>query len=217
MRNLLKKTELQSHQEEISNALSHLFGALLSIAGLVVMIIKAANMHSSREVISASLFGSALVGMYLSSTFYHLSRDFKIKKKLQVIDHACIYFLIAGTYTPFTLVTLSGAWGWSLFGVVWGCALMGIIFKLFFTGRFEKISVAFYVLMGWVAIIAIKPLVSALSLPGTFWLVSGGLLYTFGTIFYMADTKYKYAHTIWHLFVLAGSFCHFICVYGYVL
>ena len=138
MRNLLKKTELQTHQEEISNALSHLFGALLSIAGLVVMIIKAANMHSSREVISASLFGAALVIMYMSSTLYHISRDLKIKKKLQVIDHACIYFLIAGTYTPFTLVTLSGAWGWSLLAWFGDALWMGIIFKLFFTGRFEN-------------------------------------------------------------------------------
>jgi hemolysin III len=217
MKRLLKNTEDQTLVEELFNSISHFIGALLSIAGLIVLILKASSDQHHWAVISSCLFGASLIIMYLSSTVYHICQNFSMKKTLQIVDHACIYLLIAGTYTPFTLITLHGPWGWSLFGVVWGLATLGITFKCFFTGKFDKLSVLFYILMGWVAIIAIKPLINNLTTQGVSWMVAGGLFYTLGTFFYIKDSKYKFSHSIWHLFVLAGSICHFACVYWYVL
>ena len=214
---LKKNTKNQTAKEELFNSLSHLFGALLAITALILLTVKASHNNLTGGLVSASLYGTSLVLMYLASTGYHICQNPTIKKRLQILDHACIYILIAGTYTPFTLVTLHGAWGWSLFGVVWGLAILGVIFKIFYTGKFQKVSVLFYILMGWIAIIAIKPMVANLSNKGLIWLVSGGLCYTLGTFFYIKDSKYKFSHSIWHLFVLAGSICHFYCVYWYVI
>jgi hemolysin III len=176
-----------------------------------------ASLHgSARHVVSFSIFGASLIALYLASTVYHSARDPVRRNRLRIIDHATIYVLIAGTYTPFTLVTLSGPVGWSIFGVVWGLAVAGIILKIFFTGRFHLVSTLMYVLMGWIIIFAIKPLVSSLSSEGLFWLIGGGLAYTIGAVIYSIK-KINFNHAAFHLFVVLGSFCHFISVYVYVL
>ncbi|HUS18080.1 MAG TPA: hemolysin III family protein [Terriglobales bacterium] len=153
--------------------------------------------------------------LYLSSTLYHALPGARAKRVFRILDHSAIYLLIAGTYTPFTLVILRGVWGWSLFGVVWTLAMGGIIFKGFFTGRLETLSNAVYVGMGWVALVAIRPLLSAMPWEGALWLLAGGIAYTSGLVFY--GSKRRYAHAVWHLFVLAGSSLHFFVVYRYVL
>mgnify|MGYP001443022724 CR=1 FL=1 len=169
------------------------------------------------SVVSCAIYGSALVTLYVASTLYHAVSRPELKRALKVVDHASIYLLIAGTYTPFMLVTLRGPWGWSIFGVIWGLALVGLVFKLAFTGRYEFVSVAMYILMGWLIAIAIKPLLQVLPFAGFLWLLAGGLAYTVGVVFYVLDHKYQFAHFIWHLFVLAGSVCHFFAILFYVV
>lgn len=208
---------MQTRTEELFNASSHGIGTLLSIAALVIMVVFSSFTGHATTVVSSSIYGASLVFLYAASTLYHAAVNPSIKKKLKIVDHSSIYFLIAGTYTPFMLVTLHGAWGWSMFGVVWGLALVGLIFKLFFTGRFEYISIAMYLLMGWIVIIAIKPLIHHLNFDGLVWLLAGGLCYTLGVAFYATDHKYKFNHFIWHLFVLAGSLCHFFAIMFYVI
>jgi hemolysin III len=154
--------------------------------------------------------------LYAASTFYHSAKKSKLRNRLNIIDHASIYILIAGTYTPFTLVTLKGTIGWVIFGISWGLALTGIILKLFFTGKYNLMSTIMYVLMGWVIVFAIKPLINSLPLAGLLWLVAGGISYTIGAIIY-GIKKIKFNHAIFHMFVLMGSFCHFMSVYFYVL
>ena len=186
-----------------------------SIAGLVLLVIRAVLYGDVWQVVSFSIYGTSLILLYLASTMYHGFRSKRIKEILRIFDHSAIYLLIAGTYTPFLLVTLRGAWGWSLFGVIWGLALFGILFKLIFGPRYEIVSTAFYILMGWVVIIAIKPLIAALPAAGLFWLIAGGLAYTGGVVFY-AWEKLPYNHAIWHAFVLAGSFFHFFAIFFYL-
>jgi hemolysin III len=170
---------------------------------------------TATQVVACAIYGSTLILLYISSTIYHGLPPGRAKRLFRVLDHSSIYLLIAGTYTPFTLVTLHGPWGWSLFGAVWGLALLGIAYQCFFIGRMVALSTALYVLMGWLAVVACVPLIRALPWQGLAWLLAGGLFYTVGVIFFAS--RRKFAHTIWHLFVMAGSTCHFAAVYGFVI
>ena len=202
--------------EEIAYSITHGFGFLLAIAMLVVMVVFAALRGTAWHVVACALYGSTLMLLYLASTLYHSLTSQRAKRVLKVIDHSAIFLLIAGTYTPFLLVPLRGAWGWSLFGVIWGLAGAGIGFKLFFAGRFKLVSTLIYVGMGWIVLIAIRPLWMHLPRAGLWWLLAGGLFYTGGTIFYMGK-RIPFNHVIWHAFVLAGSLCHFFSVMFYVV
>ncbi len=203
-------------REEIANSVTHGVGAALSIAALSVLVSLAATRGDVWRVVSFSIYGATLVFLYLVSTLYHGIQAPRVKLMFEVIEHSAIYLLIAGTYTPFLLVTLRGAWGWSLFGVIWALAILGVVFKVFFIKRFRVFSAVVYVLMGWLMVIAIKPLLAALPLAGFFWLLAGGCAYTLGLAFF-AWERLPYNHTIWHLFVMAGSICHFVAVLCYVL
>ncbi len=203
-------------QEEKLNILTHALGFLLSVAGLVLLVVHAARNGTAWHVVSFSIFGTSLILLYAASTIYHLSTTPQRRSRLRVVDHAAIYVLIAGTYTPFVLVTLNGALGWTLFGITWGLAVIGIILKLFFTGRYELLSTLMYVGMGWLIVFAISPLNASLPADGLFWLFLGGIAYTLGAVLY-AIHKIPYNHALFHGFVLAGSASHFIAVYGYVL
>lgn len=207
---------IEGSWSELLNSLTHGFGAVLAIAALVLMVVFAAVNGESRHVVSVSIFGSMLVLLYMMSTLYHAFRGPKVKKVFRILDHACIYLLIAGTYTPFCLVTLRGAWGWSLFGVVWGLAVVGITLKSVFGPRKEILSGIVYLAMGWIVIIAIVPLWRALPGGGLFWLFAGGFFYTTGMIFY-AWNRPPFCHAIWHLFVLAGSASHVVAIMGWVI
>lgn len=199
------------NRDEIANVVTHGIGLLLSIGAGAALIALAAMHAGTREMISVAVFSASLVLLYSASTLYHAASHPEAKARLKVLDHCAIFVLIAGTYTPFTIAAIRGNWGWSLFGVIWGMALIGIVFKLFFTGRFKALSTAMYIGMGWLVVIAAVPLMQALSGAGLAWLVSGGLLYTAGTLFYHRESI-PYSHAIWHGFVLAGSGCHFIAV-----
>lgn len=203
-------------QGERFNALSHLAGALLAIAGTVVLIVLAALAGDARKVVGVAIFGATLMILYSISTLYHALGG-RAKTVLQKIDHCSIYLLIAGTYTPFCLVTLRGAWGWSLLGVEWGLVVVGIFQELRPANEARIRSVVIYVLMGWAAVVAIDPLIDALGMAGFAWLVAGGLFYTLGIAFYAIDTRMAHAHGIWHLFVIAGSATHYFAVMRYVL
>ncbi len=202
--------------EERANAITHGIGALLSVAALVLLVMFGALHGDAWSVASGAIFGAALVALYSASTVYHLLRSEQAKKLLRKFDHASIFLLIAGTYTPFLLVSLRGPWGWSLFGVVWGLCLTGMILKFFMAGRFRVLSTGIYILTGWLIVIAFKPLSAALPAGGIWLLVSGGLCYTGGTVFYLWKSL-RYHHAIWHLCVLAGSSCHFFSIFWYVL
>ena len=193
--------------EEIANSISHGIGFLLSLGALSVITVFATLRGSARQVVSCALYGATLVLLYLASTLYHALPGARAKKILKAIDHASIFLLIAGTYTPFLLVSLRGAWGWSLFGVIWGLALAGVVFKIFFAGRFRGLSLALYLGMGWLVIIALRPLLRAVPPAGLIALAAGGLCYTAGVAFYVWPRRY--AHAVWHLFVLAASAAHF--------
>lgn len=202
--------------EEKTNIVSHAIGLGLSIIALLLMLLRASGSGSFMNIISAGIFGVSLIALYAASTFYHSAKDPKKRARLRINDHATIYILIAGTYTPFTLVTLNGWVGWTVFGVSWGMAISGVILKLFFTGKFNVLSTLMYVFMGWIIIFAFKPLVNNLSPDGLFWLIAGGVSYTTGAVIYSIK-KIHFNHAIFHLFVLLGSFCHFVSVYFYVL
>ena len=197
-------------REEVINTLTHAAGIVAAIAGGAVLIVLAALAGDARLVVGAAIFVSTLVLLYSASTLYHFSIRDEVKKRLKVLYHCSIYLLIAGSYTPFTLAGLRGGWGWSLFGTIWGLAAAGVAFKLFYTGRFPKLSTAIYIAMGWLVIIAIVPMMHALSAVTLGWLVAGGLTYTLGTLFY--HSRRPYMHGVWHLFVLGGSVCHAIAV-----
>ena len=202
--------------EEIANSITHGIGAALSIAGLTLLVSLAAIYGDVWRVVSFSIYGSSLVLLYLCSTLYHSIQHPKAKRILRIFDHSAIYLLIAGSYTPFTLVSMRGPWGWTLFGVVWGLALLGIAFKTVFIGKYEKWATAAYVLMGWLVVIAFKQMLITVPPGGILWLVIGGVVYTLGVLFY-AWEKLPYNHAIWHLFVLGGSICHFFAVLFHVL
>ena len=203
-------------REELANSLTHGLGAALSVAGLVLLVIRAAQHGDAWHVVSTAIFGTTLVLLYAASTLYHSLRGERLKQRLRKFDHAAIFLLIAGSYTPFVLVTLRGPWGWSLFGVVWGLAVAGMTIKFWLAGRFKLLSTLIYVAMGWLVLVAIKPLVAALPSGGMKLLVAGGLCYTGGAVFYLWK-RLPYHHAIWHLFVLGGSACHWAAVFLYVV
>jgi hemolysin III len=202
--------------EEKININSHAIGFILSLAASVLLVTHASLHGNVWHVVSFSIFGASLIILYVASTCYHSTKKPELRSRLRIIDHASIYVLIAGTYTPFTLVTLKGPIGWSIFGITWGLALTGIILKLFFTGKYNFISTLMYVFMGWIIIFAIKPLINNLPLEGLLWLVAGGMAYTLGAILYSIK-KIKFNHAIFHVFVFIGSFSHFVAVFFYVL
>jgi hemolysin III len=204
------------YRGERLNSITHLLGSVFALIGLIVLVIRAALAGDPWKIISFSIFGITLVLLYTSSALYH-SIHGASKPMLQKLDHTAIYLLIAGSYTPFTLVTLRGAWGWSLFGLVWGLAVIGILQDILFTKRKKILSVVIYLMMGWIAIVAVRPLARALPGAGMVLLVAGGLFYTIGVVFYALDKKFVYSHGIWHLFVLAGSMCHYFTVLLYVV
>ena len=201
--------------EEIINIWTHFIGFILAIVALVLLTLKAWEQENSLRLICFVVFGVSMVILYLASTLYHNSKTAKLRYRLNILDHAAIYVLIAGTYTPFNLLILKGTIGWVFFGVTWGIAIMGVFYKFFFIGKQDKISTILYVLMGWIIVFAIKPLYENFSALGLFWLALGGVLYTVGALFYSRKNM-KYNHAIFHVFVLLGSFSHFISIYYYV-
>ena len=211
-----KPVKFYDQEEEKLNIITHGIGVVLSIVALVLLVVYAAKTGTVWHVVSFSIFGSSLILLYSASTIYHSSKNPKWREKLNIIDHSAIYVLIAGTYTPFCLVTLNGTIGWVIFGISWGIAIVGIILKLFFTGKYERASTIAYVLMGWIIIFAIKPLVENLPQNGLIWLLIGGLFYTIGAVLYSIKSL-KYNHAIFHIFVLLGSFSHFMAIFFYVL
>ena len=205
-----------SPREELANSLTHAVGIALSVAGLVLMVTCSVRYGDRWQVVSTAVFGVSLIALYTASTLYHTFRDAAWKQLLRKFDHAAIFLLIAGSYTPFLLVSLRGPWGWSLLGVVWGLAAVGIALKFWFAGRFRVISTLIYLGMGWLVLIAFKPLLAALPRAGFIWLLAGGACYSAGTIFYLWK-RLPYHHAVWHLFVLGGSACHWVAVFGYVV
>lgn len=223
--NAATRTWSQASKEELANALTHGLGTALAVAALVLMVVFASLRGTARHIVGASLFGATMVLLYLMSTLYHAFRGPRVKRVFRVLDHASIYLLIAGTYTPFCLATLRGPWGWTLFGLIWGLAVVGITLKsilLSMAGHllgqrlWEAVSLAIYLLMGWLVVIAIVPLWRALPAGGIAWLFGGGLCYTLGAGFY-AWHRLPYHHALWHLAVVAGTGCHFASVLFYVI
>ena len=212
----IEEIEYYSPIEEKINIISHATGFILSIVAFVLLVMHASLHGDVWQIVSFSIFGASLIILYGASTLYHSAKNPLLRNKLNIIDHASIYVLIAGTYTPFTLVTLKGTIGWVIFGISWGLALTGIILKLFFTGKYDLISTIMYVFMGWVIVFAIKPLIHHLLFEGLLWLFAGGISYTIGAILYSIN-KIKFNHAIFHILVLIGSFCHFVSVFFYVL
>lgn len=212
----MRSARTQTMGEEIANSVTHGAGLLASIAALVLLVVWAAATGDPWRITAASVYGATLVLLYATSTLYHALPTARVKVLFQRLDHAAIYLLIAGTYTPFVLVTLRGGWGWSLFGVVWGLAILGVVFKSVFGVRLAVLSTVLYVVMGWLVLIAAAPLAAALPPGGVRWLVAGGVLYTVGVVFF-AWNRLRYSHAVWHLFVLAGSAAHFCAVAQYAL
>jgi len=204
-----------SIQEELAHGITHAIGAVLAVVGLVFLLLATIRFGNSSHIVSAAVYGSSLVMLYLASTLYHLIPNPGVKGILQKLDHTMIYILIAGTYTPLTLVTLRGGWGWTLFGLVWGMAVCGVVLELVLQKRIHWLSIILYLGMGWLIVIAGKPLFLSLAAGGLILLVVGGLCYSLGVIFYVWK-KLAYNHAIWHLFVLAGSAAHFFAIFFYV-
>lgn len=202
--------------EEIANCVTHGFGLALSLAGFVVLVLLAWANGDAMHVASLSVYGASLVALYAASTLYHSARRPRAKQFLQVLDHCGIYLLIAGTYTPFTLLMLKGGWGWTLFGLAWGIAVAGILFRLVFGTRYRGAAVASYVALGWLCVVAIKPMLTLIPAGALAWLVAGGVAYTSG-VFFFASKRVRHAHAIWHVFVLCGSVCHYLAILLYVI
>ncbi len=202
--------------EETANSITHGIGVGLTVAALTLLVTFAALEGDAWRVVSFSIYGATLILLYLASALYHAFRSVRLKRFFKLLDHSAILLLIAGTYTPFSLVTLRGGWGWSIFGIIWGLAVGGIIFKILLIGRFPLIETLFYVAMGWLVLVATAPLLKAIPPLGLLWLGLGGFLYTGGVVFYLWK-RLPLHHTIWHLFVLGGSTCHFFCILWFVL
>ncbi len=207
--------KVYSPLEEQINVISHAFGFVLSIVALILLVGRSIQHGGIWHIVSFTIFGVSLIVLYAASTLYHNEKDLLVRSRLKIFDHVSIYVLIAGTYTPYTLVTLNGNTGWLFFWITWGIALTGIILKFFFTGRFNIVSTIMYVLMGWVIIFAIKPLINNLSSEGLFWLFMGGVVYTLGAVLYSIKAI-KFNHAIFHILVLIGSICHFVSIFFYV-
>ncbi len=206
----------QTLGEEIANAISHGVGFLAALAITPILIVKAVP-NGAAAIVGAGIFGATMMILYLSSTLYHAFPQSRAKRIFRVFDHGAIFLLIAGTYTPFTLGVLSGVWGWTLFGIIWSLAIGGVILKSVRRVGTSKLSIALYVGMGWLALIAAKPLYTSLPFWGLFWLLAGGLMYSAGVFFFANDHRIRYSHFIWHLFVLAGTACHVVAIVGYAL
>lgn len=202
----------QTRGEEIANSVIHGFGLLASIVALPVLVLATRDAGEPLRLLGSIVFGTTMVLLYFSSTVYHALPISGAKRVFRVIDHSAIYLLIAGTYTPFALGPLRGPLGWTMFGVIWGLALLGITSKLTLGFKYPQLSTVFYLAMGWMGLIAFGPLRAQLPLDGLLWLLAGGLCYTGGVIFYVADSQVRYGHALWHLFVVAGTSCHFIAV-----
>jgi hemolysin III len=207
---------LETPAEEVVSSITHGVGFVFSLVALLVLVIIASMGGDSRRIVTVSIYGGTLLLMYAASTCYHFVRSPQAKRALRIFDHASIYLLIAGTYTPFVLVSMGGGWGWSLFGVIWGMAVAGVLFKLFYVEYYETVSLILYVMMAWLALVAVKPLLADVPFGGLVLLAGGGAAYMAGIIFYLWD-HLPFNHAIWHLFVIAGSVCHFIAVLVYVL
>jgi hemolysin III len=207
---------VETPAEERLSSITHGIGAVLSVVALASLLTLAALRGGPRHVITVGIYGASLLGLYLTSTCYHACRDGRAKHRLKVIDHIAIYCLISGTYTPFLLVSLGGAWGWSLFGILWGLTVVGAVLKLFYVDRFDFASTMIYLAMGWIGVVAAKPFLEHLPGGAIAWMVAGGLAYTGGVVFYLWD-RLPFNHAIWHLFVLAGSACHFFGILFYVV
>ncbi len=209
-------THTFSKREEIANAVTHGIGVLLSIAMLVLLIVYASLEGTAWHIVSVSIYGGTMVLLYVSSTLVHSFPAGKAKDLFEIFDHSAIYLFIAGTYTPMLLIPLRGTLGWTLFGIVWGMAILGVIFKVFFVKRFVVLSTVFYVLMGWLIILAWGPLTAEVPAAGITYLVVGGVLYSIGAVFYVWRS-FTYHHMVWHLFVLGGSIFHFFTIFFYVI
>jgi len=213
---VVTRKPVYTHAEEVFNAASHAVGLVFSCLGLVLLLLRAASHGSLLYVLSVCAFGLTLILAYGASTAYHSARTDTLRRRWRAVDHAAIYLLIAGTYTPFALITLGGTVGWALFTVSWSLAAVGVVLKLFYAGRCRTASTLAYVAMGWMILFAIQPLMDAFSGAGLWWLVAGGFVYTAGALIY-AVPRLPWGHPVFHVFVLGGSVCHFVAVYGYVL
>ncbi len=205
----------QTRAEEVANSAIHGAGLMLSVAALPALVLASAGAHRPAHLVGSIIFGVTMVLLYSASTIYHALRDGRAKYVFRVIDHSAIYLLIAGTYTPFALGTLRGPWGWTLLGVIWGLALGGIVSKLTIGFRYPRLSTWLYVGMGWLGVVVVQPMLARMPLAGVLWLLAGGLCYTGGVYFYVRDARVRYGHALWHLFVLAGTACHFVAVLLY--
>jgi len=204
----------QSVGEEIANSVSHGVGLLAAVAVAPLLVVAAVQRGNAAQIVGASIFGATMVLLYLTSTLYHALPGNRAKRVFRVLDHGAIFLLIAGTYTPFTLGVLRGTWGWTLFGLVWGLALAGVLLKAVGGVRYPKLSTYLYLAMGWLVLIAVKPLWHNVPTSGLLWLLAGGIAYTAGVAFY-ASKRVRYSHFVWHLFVIAGTACHFLAVLWY--
>lgn len=209
------KGRLQSIGEEAANTISHAIGLLGAIAATPFMVIRAVDLGDPAFVVGVSIFCATMIVLYLASSVYHILPQGRAKRVCQDIDHSAIYLLIAGTYTPFTLGALSGPWGWTLFGIVWGLAAFGVLMKSLRRLSHPVLSVGLYLIMGWMILVAMHPLTREVPTAGIAWLAAGGASYTLGIVFYVLDTRLKFAHFVWHLFVLGGTLCHFVAIFGY--
>ncbi|MFT3735552.1 MAG: hemolysin III family protein [Rhodocyclaceae bacterium] len=205
----------QSLAEEIANSISHGLGLVLSIAAAPVLIVMTLRSGDTASLVGVSIFAASMLLLYLFSTLYHALPPGPSKHFFHKLDHAAIYLLIAGTYTPFTLGVLSGAWGWTLFGLIWGMAAIGLVMKLFNGLANRYVSIGLYLMMGWLIVVAAAPMIARVPLPGLLWLLAGGLAYTGGVAFYALSAKRRFFHFIWHLCVMTGTTCHFFAVLGY--
>jgi hemolysin III len=202
--------------EEVAHSVTHGIGLLAAIAGVVVLVLQAAATRDPWRITACAVYATTLVLLYGTSTLYHALSATRARRVFRVLDHSAIFLLIAGTYTPFALISLRGPWGWTLLGIVWGLAVLGITAKAVFGTRWPILSTALYVGMGWVVLVAVKPLVAHVPAGAIAWLLAGGVAYTAGIVFY-AWTRLRYSHAIWHLFVLTGSACHYVAVARYVV
>lgn len=204
----------QSRREELINSSIHGFGLLAAIVGTPLLIVHASRLGGTGYIVGTSIFAATMILLYLASTIYHaLTHSARLKKPFRVVDHIMIYLLIAGTYTPFTLGVLYGAWGWTLFGIIWGLAALGILLKVFNKIGHPILSTGLYLIMGWLILIAADPLYTKVSTQGLLWLLAGGISYTVGVAFFSTDKHLRYGHAIWHLFVLGGTICHYFAVW----
>jgi hemolysin III len=211
-----EQNRMQSGGEELANSISHGIGVIAALVGTPILIVNAVRNESGRFVIGASVFCATMIILYLCSSVYHALPPGKTKRVFRIIEHSAIFLLIAGTYTPLTLGVLHGPWGWSLFGVVWGIALIGVSLKAFFLATRPILFTSLYLMMGWVAVIAIYPLWTRMQPAGLLLLLAGGLFYTVGVVFFATDSRLRYGHFIWHLFVMAGTLCHYFTILLYV-